>query len=262
VSSLEKYLKILSTNPGGGGLTVESAVIWDTMLSGQVNRAIRGSLAEFGTFKGFGAALLCAYLVDRELAWLVDIANCEPEASSRIAEVGGSHVLANVKFVQMDSMRLRQTHNEAVGGNCRFIHIDGEHSYDAVINDLTVAESWLIPQGVIAVDDFFNPSCAAITQAVFDFCRTRNDIVMPFLIGYNKAYLCRSRYLGLYRRFCLELPDLLEARGIQCQLSTSGFALERTYFGIAPRVTEHKYQIIGRHVEDAATFNSALNDVW
>ena len=109
------------------------------------------------------------------------------------------------------------------------------------------------------VDDFFSASCPSITEAVFDFCRSHNDVIVPFLIGYNKAYLCRSRYLGMYRGFILDLPERLESHGLKVQLCAGGFAHERTYFGISGRASLNRYQLVGRYIPDAETFVSAIN---
>lgn len=41
-------------------------------------------------------------------------------------------------------------------GHIRFFSIDGRHLYPAVENDLRLAKRTLTPEGIIAIDDFFN----------------------------------------------------------------------------------------------------------
>lgn len=256
-SVLSRYLELSKNNPGGGGMSPESACVWDTILTRQTEKGISGHIAEIGVFKGFGAALCCGYLSSNEEALLVDVLDVKEIATPTIKEVTGEQIASRLKFVQSDSMRLRQ--KQEFSGAFRFVHIDGEHSYDAVINDLTLAEQWLLPFGVVVVDDFFSAACIGVTEAVFDFCRAENDKLVPFLIGYNKAYLCRSRYLNIYRKFVLDLPARLAAQGMLVQLSAGGFAYERTYFGLSKRDSQHPYQLIGRYAPDAESFLNAQN---
>ena len=40
----------------------------------------------------------------------------------------------------------------------RWIHIDGEHTGQAVANDLAIAHDLLADDGIICIDDFFSPA--------------------------------------------------------------------------------------------------------
>jgi hypothetical protein len=82
------------------------------------------------------------------------------------------------------------------------------------------------------------------------------------LFGYNKAYLCRNKSLGFYRRLLMDLPDILENKGYNAQIATGGFSYERTYFGISDRATDKKYQTIGRYISDKEDFLDPLKSLW
>ncbi len=79
---------------------------------------------------------------------------------------------------------------------CRFVHIDGGHRPEDVLNDLRVAERALLPEGVVAVDDVFNPNWPGVSEG---FYRYKGDLV-PIVIGGNKVLLARSSAAARYER--------------------------------------------------------------
>lgn len=257
---LERYLAMLPRNPAGGGMSPEAAVIWDVILRAQSGRNLLGGMAEIGVFKGFGASLMAAYLRDDEPLILVDLMVGIDYSGEAISEVAGPAVLERTTFHQMDSMKLARSERlSEVGEGLRFFHIDGEHSYDGVINDLGLATKTLAPHGVIVIDDFFSSASPAITHAVFDYVGMADKNLSIFLIGYNKAYICFNRWLGFYRQVAATLPDELEAHGYRSQLAAGGFSFERTYAGISNRATENKFQLVGRFIPDSETFLASTN---
>ena len=258
-SPLNRYLAMLPRNPAGGGMVPHAAVIWHALLEKQSTDFLIGDMAEIGVFRGYGASLMAGYLRNDERLVLVDIF-CGLELSAEaISEVAGTSVLDRITFHQTDSMRLRRLGHLSPGREIRYFHIDGEHSYDGVINDFSLAAGSIAPHGVIVVDDFFSAASPAITQAVFDYVGDRTSSLSIFLIGYNKAYLCSNRWLGYYRDAITRLPELLESHGYLTQLAAGGFAHERTYAGISERASENRYQLVGSWVPDAGKFLSATN---
>jgi hypothetical protein len=70
------------------------------------------------------------------------------------------------------------------------IHIDGEHSEVAVLEDLLFAEKNLAIGGIIAIDDIWHQDFPGIASAVFKFCHESEFV--PFLISGPKIYLNRE----------------------------------------------------------------------
>lgn len=258
-TALSRYLAMLPRNPAGGGMAPQSAIIWDALLNKQLAETLLGDMAEIGVFRGFGASLMAAYLRRNERLTLVDMMCGIDYSEEAIREVAGADVLNRITFHQTDSVRLRRTGILPVDREFRFFHIDGEHSYDAVINDLSLAVDNIAPYGIVVVDDFFSPASPAITHAVFDYIGRPGSHLSLFLIGFNKAYLCFNRWLGFYREATNNLPQVLEEHGYLCQLAAGGFAFERTYAGISNRATDKRYQLIGSYVPDSNTYLSATN---
>ena len=257
---LSRYLAMLPRNPAGGGMAPQSAIIWDTLLNKQLaENNLHGDMAEIGVFRGFGACLMAGYLRKTERLTLVDMMCGLDYSEEAIREVAGTDVLNRITFHQTDSMRLQRAGKLSTDREFRFFHIDGEHSYDAVMNDLTMAADNIAPYGIVVVDDFFSPASPAITHAVFDYIGRPGSNLSLFLIGFNKAYLCFNRWLGFYRETTINLPQVLEGHGYLCQLAAGGFAFERTYAGISNRATDKQYQLIGSFIPDSNTYLSATN---
>jgi hypothetical protein len=82
-------------------------------------------------------------------------------------------------------------------GCVRFFSVDGSHLYRGVENDLRLAAQTLAPDGIIAVDDFFNPNWADVSWATFVFLR-ETDAVVPFAIT-SKLYLAAPTMASKYK---------------------------------------------------------------
>lgn len=80
----------------------------------------------------------------------------------------------------------------------RFFHVDGGHRPQDVMADLETASRALRPDGVVAVDDVFNPSWPGVGEGTLRFLERRPGVFVPIAIGGNKAYFTRpdaaSRY--------------------------------------------------------------------
>jgi len=71
------------------------------------------------------------------------------------------------------------------------IHIDGEHSEHAVLEDLTMADKFASrsDNSIIIIDDVFVRHYPGVTNATFDFIKRMHW--SPFLLTHKKMYLCR-----------------------------------------------------------------------
>lgn len=91
-------------------------------------------------------------------------------------------------FASWDEFSQRFTES----GGLFAIHIDGEHSEDAVLVDLRKAAEYLAERGVIIVDDYRHFWFPGITSALYRFIH-ESDFRM-LAASDNKAYLVRSRF--------------------------------------------------------------------
>jgi len=81
---------------------------------------------------------------------------------------------------------------------CRFFHVDGGHRPEDVMSDLATAERALLPDGVVALDDLFNPNWPGVSEGFYRFIAARPEAFTPILIGGNKVFFttpaARERY--------------------------------------------------------------------
>lgn len=68
-----------------------------------------------------------------------------------------------------------------------FCHVDGGHSPEETFADLKFASDILVPGGLLALDDYFNPQHAGVCEGALDFRRRHEGVLRPIAIGYNKV---------------------------------------------------------------------------
>jgi len=223
-----------------------SIFMFDRILRFQNKVVENGHIGEIGVNLGITSGILSCYLKEKELLWL-----CDPyrkkelviETIRHFSDIDG----ANVIFEELTSANadLKVLPKFEEKHRClRFIHIDGLHSYEGVMNDLQQTESYLTDGGVIVVDDFMCPNSACITQAVYDFIRRAHDLKM-FAIANNKAYLCRVSKRSIFRSMLVTIFNNLDGYLISYQ----DYDNELGYISITENKSDSKFQIIGKRLK-------------
>lgn len=241
VSALTRFAEHLDLHHRiEGWFSVESAAAWDAMLSWQRRNGVSGNLLEIGVWKGKSAALLALHSdPSSEVLLLVDKQFDQPTVERALGEVYGDGP-SSYQMLETDSrVLLRDTMMVDAFESFRWIHIDGEHSARAVMNDLEVANGLLADDGVVCVDDYFNFLYPQVTEAVNRYVRENPDDFALFLCGYNKAYLARPHRVHRYLEFCkTELCTEFEARGVEATLAKTTLPAEMNTFGMGPRFND------------------------
>lgn len=241
-------------------LAVENRFIMPLLLSFQKERKIAGSLLEIGVNKAGTAAILACFLSDTERLILVDPYMSTKDVKQSIQDFSGI-TPEKLTFIKGASKLLAKRIGNQECEGCyplRFAHIDGEHSYDAVYNDILFAHKSLTEGGLIVIDDFFNINSACVTEAVFDYIHSCKDLHLVAM-GYGKAYLCESRSLRKYRSWFIRLPDKLATFGFNVRLCFNAWAFERTYVTMSEcPLGEPRYQVIGNRFFTLAEAIAAL----
>jgi hypothetical protein len=68
-----------------------------------------------------------------------------------------------------------------------FCHVDGGHSPEETFADLKFASDILMPGGLLALDDYFNPQHAGVCEGALNFKREHPGVLRPLAIAYNKV---------------------------------------------------------------------------
>jgi predicted O-methyltransferase YrrM len=166
----------------------ESFAIWDFFLSEQSEANAGGNLLEIGVYHGQSALLLAHHAATTEHLVLVDPTDFVEAARKNVASVKTENI--KIMKTRSDDESVRNL-NQTYGRTFRWIHIDGDHRAETVLNDLSVADRVLNPKGILCIDDFFSPRYPGITYAVIEYLQAHPENLTLFLCGFNKGYLVR-----------------------------------------------------------------------
>lgn len=216
---------------------LQALAVWDLLLDHQHHRQQSGLLAEIGVAYGLTAAVLALHArpAAGEALLLFDLSDrLEGDVRTLIRTTAPDPAPA-VRFHAGDSRLWRRHVRAEDHGAARWVHIDGEHSGEAVTSDLDLAHHLLQRTGIVCVDDFFSPRYPQVTQAVFEYQTRHPDRFRLFLCGFNKGWLCRpSALAGLIGFATDHLQAGMTARGIETVLYKTASSAELNCIGIGP----------------------------
>jgi predicted O-methyltransferase YrrM len=239
IENYHRFLRAFVDVPGW--FYPQSAATWDILLSYQEAHGIVGNLLEIGVYQGKSAGMAALHRQGEESCVFVDPLPMDG-IRQRLEQLLPD---AKCEYIQELSQYLpRHAFVRDAARDFRWIHIDGEHSAQAMQNDLTIAETLLSDRGILVVDDFFSPSYPQITQAVFRFLDANPGRLMLLLCGYNKGYLCRPRaareYLGFIKdAFYLNMAKRGMSRITVCKTSEPS---DMNTFGLIDRYMDLDYR--------------------
>lgn len=185
----------------------------------QKREGIAGHLFEIGVHHGKTALFLARAARDGELLGICDVFEQQNLNRDRSGEGSRELFLRNMRSLgTLDDARLHVFAKESSAlttndttTHCRFFHIDGGHRPDDVMNDLAVAERALLADGLLAVDDLFNPNWPGVGEGFYRFIAARPDAFVPILIGGNKVLLTRPAAAARYERHWSDVAAAVDA---------------------------------------------------
>lgn len=159
------------------------------------SQGIRGDTLEIGVRHGLSSIAVAALRGPGRRFFAVDLFD---EADSPNALPGGSGsrdvMVSNLKrfyddidFIQVlqcDSAELKPAD---LGSHFSFCHIDGGHSDAETYHDLELCAEILLPGGLLALDDYFNPSFPGVSEGAVRFNLNHAGALQPIAIGFNKV---------------------------------------------------------------------------
>ena len=186
-----------------------SAVI--ALAKWQEENNVFGDVAEIGVHHGKLFILLANLRRDHERAFAVDVFEDQQLNSDRSGRgnlsifkknLGLYADTANVDIIQKDSKRLsRADFYQGKKDSIRLISIDGSHTATHTASDLALSVQLLASNGLIILDDFYNPDWPGVQEGFYRFLANSFGDIAPVAYGNNKLYLCRRashvRYLAL-----------------------------------------------------------------
>lgn len=188
------------------------------ILGRQRAENVGGPLLEFGVYKGRSAFLLERLRAAGSPLDLVDI-RVTSEVRDRFDALPGVaiHEMRSAAFharLELEDPRRRYG----------VIHVDGNHTFDNVTEDLKFAEQYLARDGVCILDDYQNPHFPQVPAATFHHLYTKASRLRVFAIGANKAFLCDAERHEGWLQYLLDGSAADMGRlGEEVRLSKSDF---------------------------------------
>jgi predicted O-methyltransferase YrrM len=164
-------------------LTYDDVVHFLLVLRMQSALGVKGDILEIGAYYGRSAAVLAYGLSSGERLLLCDPFEGEtayhyerPPTRSAVEHTVSLLSTAGSEG-RLEIFEGFSTGLDLVGRSFRFAHIDGSHGESDALADLRLVIDYIIPGGVMVVDDFGHPDWPGVTRAVRTFLSEREDLV-------------------------------------------------------------------------------------
>ncbi|MFZ0850259.1 MAG: class I SAM-dependent methyltransferase [Hyphomicrobiaceae bacterium] len=215
-----------------------AAKICGHLLRRQSEFGIRGSVAEIGTFEGRFFIALGLAVGEGEHAYGFDLfAWPGSEVLERLLANADAYGLARDRFTPLSfdtgKLTAQEFSNLTGGAPLRFIHIDGDHSPQALTQDLRLAQQSLHPHGLICIDDMLHPAFPFLVVVVHDHLKRNPEMRLICVIDREnilrapKFLICRAEAVKLYE------TDLMESFKAQ-HLTIGGDAMGHVCVVLTP----------------------------
>lgn len=235
----------------GGGMNINAARLWGILLATQEAAGVTGDVGEVGVFKGYGSFLPASNMKAGETVWLVDIAGHFLQvATGFLIEQAG--VASNqVLTVEGTSRDFVQSYSIVESPRwLRWVHIDGEHSKEAVVQDLDNVRDLLSRDAVVVIDDYDHPLAPSIRDGVLEWL-ARNSRFRLLVTGFNKAYIVDWQSEVLWDEVVERLPDLFEEfYGAQITLASMTRSVKTPYWSYGMPINDDGYLVVGGTLQD------------
>lgn len=122
----------------------------------------------------------------------------------------------DLEFLKVFSGHSSELRSEDLGTHFSFCHIDGGHSPEETYADLELCSRILMPGGLVALDDYFNPSFPGVSEGGVRFHLQHAEKLKPIAIGFNKVLFQKqpaetdlnSAFASIFKRFRCETSIL------------------------------------------------------
>jgi predicted O-methyltransferase YrrM len=156
---------------------------------------ISHNVLEIGVHHGLSAIAVASLRGENGLFFGVDLFEDLQSKNVSCSGQGNKAVfLSNMKTFFVDIGFVRpvtaiSTHLKPsdLPGKFSFCHVDGGHSAKETYRDLELCHHILVPGGLVALDDYFNPAFPGVSEGALRFLLNHQKAVKPIAFGFNKV---------------------------------------------------------------------------
>jgi hypothetical protein len=192
LSFLQQYLEAFRSIEGW--FTYDAALLFMAYNELIARQGITGDVLEIGVHHGLSAIATASLRGPGKRFYAVDLfeqmqeqnVSCSGAGNQAIFEQNMIRFYPDTSFMQVIAGPSSSLDTVEMGTTFSFCHIDGGHSRQETFHDLTLCFSLLLPGGLVAVDDYFNPEYPGVCEGAVQFMLQQPDALRPLAIGYNK----------------------------------------------------------------------------
>lgn len=193
----------------GGWLAPEVLEVLAVLNDAQAADGVEGSVAEIGVHHGKLMIALDLLRNDGETSVAIDLFD-DQERNVDKSGKGDLAVLRKnmARWSQVDSLAVHagdstklatETLADLAKGKIRLFSVDGGHDGPVVASDLRLAETVLVPGGIVVADDVFHQEWPGVMTGLIRYLNEDPKLV-PFAIGFNKVFLTTPEFVERYQR--------------------------------------------------------------
>ena len=156
---------------------------------------IAGDVLEIGVHHGLSALALAEMRGEGARLVAIDLFD---ELQSRNVSASGSgsrgrfeqnmrQFFGDIAFVKCIAAPSNTLNATDVGSRFSFCHIDGGHTARETYDDLDLCSRILLPGGLLALDDYFNPAFPGVCEGAVRFWLDHEGALTPIAVGFNKV---------------------------------------------------------------------------
>ena len=187
--TIEEYI-IHGHEKVNGWFSPDAMRIIKSLSDIQTNNNIQSDILEIGIYQGKSAIFLSMLLTENERLHVVDIFKKDDlYYGLNDREIFEKNINQYCDTNRIDIFPLSSSEFFKIDYDnyvylYRLIHIDGSHEKKDVIDDLYQSSDILSPQGLIILDDLFNPQHPGVMEGFMEYALQHP--CYPFIIGHNK----------------------------------------------------------------------------
>lgn len=183
-----------------GAFSFDSAILFMAYHQVLAERGLAGDVLEIGVHHGLSAIAVAALRGDGRRMVAIDLFEGLQDQNVSGSGSGSREIFlrnmrafhGEIDFLEVIAAPSSTARPEALGSEFSFCHVDGGHSLEETYGDLSLCSSILRPGGILAVDDYFNPSFPGVCEGAVLFWQDRPEALAPLAIAANKVYFQRA----------------------------------------------------------------------
>ena len=206
-----------------GWFTFDAALLFMAYNQFLAKQGVAGDVLEIGVYHGLSAIAVATLRGPGGKMYAVDLFEDLQALNVSHAGVGNRNLFEqNMQKFHPDRDFLHIVAGPSpdlsaseLGSSFSFCHIDGGHSPEETFDDLRLCHEILLPGGLVALDDYFNPRFPGVCEGAIEFMRDHPGALRPLVIGYNKIVFQKDfspSSLNAEFRRDFPLPDVTTVR--------------------------------------------------